>query len=98
MIGSDNRVLGTVEAGFRNREHRRFIYEQDVRILEEFVGYATVALEYGKWVMLDHIRHDWRSALGIIRENTDMLLDRLDKPDQKGNSRASRSTPRSSIT
>jgi GAF domain-containing protein len=41
----DNRVIGTIEAGYR-QAYPRFIYEADVRVLQDFADYAARALEH----------------------------------------------------
>jgi signal transduction histidine kinase/putative methionine-R-sulfoxide reductase with GAF domain len=73
LIASGNRVLGTVEAGHL-RSNRPCIYEHDVRILEDFVGYAAVALEQWRLGLMDRISHDFRSPIAAIMADADMIV------------------------
>ena len=59
VVSADNRVIGTVEAGYY-RKYRRYIYERDVQILKGFVDYAVQALEQRKKGLLDQICHELR--------------------------------------
>jgi len=74
---SDDKVLGTVETGYRRQPYRQHIYEQDVRILKGFVDYAVRALEQVPRGLLDQVTHELRSPLVGIRNNADFLRHRL---------------------
>lgn len=74
---SGDRVLGTVETGYRRRPHLKHIYEQDVRILTSFVDYAARALEQMPRDLLDQITHELRSPVVGIRNNASFLQRRL---------------------
>jgi signal transduction histidine kinase/putative methionine-R-sulfoxide reductase with GAF domain len=77
IVATDNRVIGTVEAGFRRSEHRKYIYERDVGILEQFVEYATMALEKKSNRQLAMISHELNAPLGAIRNNASFLKHRI---------------------
>ena len=80
MIASNKAVIGTVEAGY-NRQYRQYIYEQDVRLLEGFVGYAVRALEQRQQSQIQKISHELSAPLGGIRSNASFLQRRLDQLD-----------------
>lgn len=73
MIAStDKPPIGIVEAGYL-REHRKYIYEQDVQILKGFVEYAVQAIEQKKSGQVDKIRHEFKAPVVSIRNNADTL-------------------------
>src|SRR5208283_3988420 len=55
-----NRVLGTLEAGYR-RDFRPFIYESDIRLLTEFVECITVVLEQKRIAARRKLMHEFRA-------------------------------------
>lgn len=65
---SDGHVVGTVEAGY-DRSFRKYIYEQDIEILNRFVDYATRALERRERGFLNRISHELRAPIVGIRNN-----------------------------
>ena len=73
-------VIGTIEAGY-DRRYRKFIYEQDVQILKNFVDYALHALEQKKSGFIDRITHEFRSPIIGIRNNVDYLKRRIHELD-----------------
>ncbi len=76
--GSNNQVIGTLEAGYR-RLYRKFIYERDVRILESFVNHAIQALEKIKAGLVDQVTHEIRNPIVGIRNHLDILIRRRDR-------------------
>ena len=80
MIASNGTVIGTVEAAY-NRQYREYIYEQDVRLLEGFVGYAVRVLEQRQQGQIQKISHELSAPLGGIRSNASFLQRRLDQLD-----------------
>lgn len=70
---SDNRVIGTVEAGYRRSDHRGKIYEQDVQILKGFIDSAAVALDRREKSVLEKIGHELRAPVIGIRNSSSML-------------------------
>ncbi len=66
---SDDRVIGTLEAGFRRNDHREHIYEEDVQILKAFVDYAASALDRFLVRALEEIDHELRAPINGIRNN-----------------------------
>lgn len=72
MIASNSAVIGTVDAGY-NRQYRQYIYEQDVRLLEGFVGYAVRALQQRQQTQMQRLSHELSAPLGGIRSNSDFL-------------------------
>jgi signal transduction histidine kinase len=80
---SDNRVIGTVEAGYRRSEHREHIYEQDIRILKGFIDYVARALERRQSWVLEKIGHEFRSPIVGIRNNASFLQRRFAGPDNE---------------
>jgi putative methionine-R-sulfoxide reductase with GAF domain/nitrogen-specific signal transduction histidine kinase len=73
-------VIGTVEAAY-DRRYRKYIYEQDVQILKNFVDYALHALEQRKSGFIDRITHEFRSPIVGIRSNADFLKRRFEELD-----------------
>ena len=73
----DERVIGTVEAGYRNRECRRYIYKRDVDILWNFIEFTVRALEQRERVIIDKITHEFRAPIVGIRSNASFLQRRL---------------------
>jgi signal transduction histidine kinase/GAF domain-containing protein len=71
-----NLVVGTVEAGYQ-RQFRPHIYERDVRILDDFVGFVTEALEQRREEALAQIVHEFRAPVAAIRSNVSFLSSRL---------------------
>jgi signal transduction histidine kinase/putative methionine-R-sulfoxide reductase with GAF domain len=72
MLAAGDRVLGTVEAGYK-RSFRKHIYERDVQILRGFVNYAVRALEQSKRGLLPKISHELKSPVVGIRSNASYL-------------------------
>jgi CheY-like chemotaxis protein len=66
-------VTGTVEVGYDKR-CRKYIYEQDIQILKNFIDYAVNFLERRKTDMIDKIMHEFKSPLAGLRSNIDFLL------------------------
>ncbi len=77
---SDDRVIGTVETGYRRKPYRQHIYEQDVQILKGFVDYTARALEQVPRGLLDQITHELRAPVVGIRNNASFLQRRLPGP------------------
>ncbi len=78
---STNRVLGTIEAGYP-KEYRKYIYEQDIEILKNFVNYATQTLERRKTDIIDRITHEFRSPIVGIQSHASFMQRRFyDLPD-----------------
>ena len=75
-VPPDNRVTGTVEAGYRRRFHKD-IYEADVQLLQEFVNYATLVLEQHKGMLLEPICHELRAPIVGIRSHASLLRERF---------------------
>jgi signal transduction histidine kinase len=73
---SVNRVIGTVEAGYQ-RKFRPHIYDRDVRILDDFVGFVTEALEQRREETLETIMHEFRAPAAAIRANVSFLKKRI---------------------
>jgi len=76
--GSSNRVIGTVEAGYR-RAFRKHIYERDVQVLKGFIDYATAALEQTRRGLLDKVGHQVKMPISGIRNNASFLRQRWHK-------------------
>jgi GAF domain-containing protein/two-component sensor histidine kinase len=72
IVPSNNRVVGTVEAGYL-AGYRTNIYERDVQILQGFVNYAVEALEHKRSGLLDRISHEFRAPIVGIRSNASFL-------------------------
>jgi GAF domain-containing protein len=72
IVSSDNRTIGTVEAGF-DKGYRRYIYEQDIQILKGFVDYAVRALEKRERGLLERISHEFRAPIVGLRSNVDYI-------------------------
>lgn len=79
---SDNRVIGTVEAGHQ-RTNRQYIYEQDIEILKNFINYAAAGLEQRERGVLDRITHELRSPIVGVRSNASFLQRRLRELDEE---------------
>jgi signal transduction histidine kinase len=73
VVQSDGRVIGTLEAGYRRTSYRRYIYEQDVRILRSILDYAVQALDQRDKRMLETFSHEFRAPLVGLRNNIDFL-------------------------
>ncbi|WP_088241935.1 GAF domain-containing protein [Calothrix rhizosoleniae] len=73
---STNRVIGTLEAGYK-RDYRRYIYDRDVQILENFIDYAVQALERRKSGIINRITHELRSPMVGIRSNASFIRRRF---------------------
>lgn len=80
MIASNKAVIGTVDAGY-NRQYRQYIYEQDVRLLDGFIGYAVRALEQRQQSQIQRISHELSAPLGGIRSNASFLQRRREQLD-----------------
>lgn len=83
IVLADNRVIGTVEAGYRRTKYREYIYEQDVQILQGFVTYAVQALESRNKVLMETICHDLRHSINGIRNNASFLKTRFTELDNE---------------
>jgi signal transduction histidine kinase len=70
---SSGLVTGTVEIGYQ-KKYRRYIYEQDIQILKNFVDYAAHRLERTKTETIDIIMHEFKSPIASIRNDADFLL------------------------
>jgi GAF domain-containing protein/anti-sigma regulatory factor (Ser/Thr protein kinase) len=68
MIASQDKVIGTVEAGYARR-YRKYIYERDVQILETFVDFAVRALEQRRRGLLPRISHEFNAPIAGIKNN-----------------------------
>ena len=83
MMGTeDSRVMGTVEAGY-SRQHRQYIYEQDIQILKNLVDYAVRALEQRQRGLLELIGHELRTPVVGIRSNASFLQRRVQELDEQ---------------
>jgi signal transduction histidine kinase len=77
MIGpSDDRVIGTVEAGYE-KGYRKYIYERDVQILKGLVDYAASVLEQRKGALFDKMMHEFRAPIAGIRHDASFLKRRI---------------------
>lgn len=82
MIQSSRaQVIGTVEVGYQ-RKYRKYIYERDVQILENFVNYAAHALERKISGLIETIIHEFKSPIEGIRNNASFLQRRLKQLDE----------------
>lgn len=81
ISASSDRVIGTVEAGSQQAEGQH-IYEEDVRILKQFVDYAAEALERKRRGILDEFTHELRAPVVGIRSNISYLERHFDKLDR----------------
>ncbi len=81
IVPSDDRVIGTIEAGYEI-SHRNYIYERDIQILKGFVDYVTLALEQRKKWLLEQIGHEFRSAIVGIKSNASFLQRRVEELTQ----------------
>ena len=82
IAASSDRVIGTVEAGYRSTEWQ-YIYEDDVRILKQFVDYAAEALERRRHGLLDEITHELRAPVVGIRSNVSYLERHFESVDRE---------------
>ncbi|MFQ5753107.1 MAG: GAF domain-containing protein, partial [bacterium] len=78
---SDDQVIGTVEAGYQ-RHSRKYIYEQDIQILQGFVDYTVMALEQRRRGLIERISHEFRAAIVGIRSNASFLQRRIKELDK----------------
>jgi signal transduction histidine kinase/GAF domain-containing protein len=76
LILPDNRVIGTVEAGYRGG-YRRYIYEQDIQILKNFIDFTILSLETRTRELLEMVSHEISSTVGGIRSTTSFLQQRF---------------------
>jgi signal transduction histidine kinase len=76
IVSSDDRVIGTVEAGY-SRRYRKYIYERDVQILQGVVDYAVRALERRRRELLERINHEFKNPIVGIRNNASFLRRRV---------------------
>ncbi|HEX8651807.1 MAG TPA: GAF domain-containing protein [Pyrinomonadaceae bacterium] len=76
---ADDRVIGTVEAGYRKTKYRKYIYEQDVQILQGFLNYAVHALENRDRERIQIICHEFRAPTVGIIGNSNFLQRRINK-------------------
>ncbi len=81
LKSSSDQVLGTVEIGYQ-RKYRKYIYERDVQVLENFVNYAAHALERKVTGQIEKIIHEFKSPIAGIRNNASFLQRRLKQLDQ----------------
>ena len=81
IAASSGRVIGTIDAGYRRADWQH-IYEEDVRILKQFVDYAAEALERRRRGLLDEITHELRAPVVGIRSNVSYLERHFDKLDR----------------
>lgn len=65
-------VIATIEAGY-SREYRKYIYEQDIQILKNFVDFAVYALERKKSGWLEKITHEISSPVTGIKGHASLL-------------------------
>ena len=82
IVASTDRVIGTIDAGYRRADWQH-IYEEDVRILKQFVDYAAEALERRRRGLLDEITHELRAPVVGIRSNVSYLERHFDKIDRE---------------
>jgi signal transduction histidine kinase len=75
---SKSKVLGTLEASY-HRSRRKYIYERDVQILENFTDHVVHAMERDKSDLIDRIMHELRSPIVGIRSNAEILQRRLNQ-------------------
>ena len=73
---SDKRVIGTVEVGYLRNSVREYLYEREITTLKGFVDYVVLFLQQGNKGLLEKMSHEFRSALGGIKSNTDFLKKR----------------------
>lgn len=73
---SSGEVMGTVETGY-SRQHRPYIYEQDIQVLKGFVDYTARALEQKDRGQLDKIYHELLAPTVGIRNNASVLQRRF---------------------
>ena len=69
-------VIGTVEAGYQ-RGYRKYIYEQDVKILKGFVDYTVRALQHRNIRIVKVIRHEIMNTINYVRNNILYLQRRI---------------------
>ncbi len=81
ITAAGNQVIGTVEAGYQGK-YRKYIYEQDIQILQDFIDNAVAALEQQKKGLLDQISHEFRAPIVGIRSNASFLLRRFYQLDR----------------
>ena len=77
ILSPDDRVIGTVEAGHRRSFVGQNIYERDVRVLLDLVGFVTVALEQRREEFLFKIMHEFEAPASAIRSNVSFLQRRI---------------------
>ncbi|GBF82111.1 GAF domain-containing sensor histidine kinase [Aphanothece sacrum] len=70
---STNLVIGTIEVGYEKR-YRKYIYEEDIQIIQSLIDYSVNFLERLRAGMIDKIMHEFKSPIGGIRSNVDFLL------------------------
>ena len=73
---SNDRVIGTVDAGYRS-DYRKYIYEQDVQILKGFIDYTVQAMERKQKGLIEKTSHELTAAAGSIRSNASFLQRRM---------------------
>jgi len=69
---STDQVIGTLEVGYPI-EYRKYIYEEDIQILKEFVDYLVDILELQKTGHIQRIIHELKSPIDGILSHTSML-------------------------
>jgi signal transduction histidine kinase/GAF domain-containing protein len=74
----NDQVIGTVEVGY-NGKYRKYIFEQDIQILKNFVDSAVHALETRKSAIIDTISHEMKSPIIGIRNNASYIQRRIDE-------------------
>jgi GAF domain-containing protein len=93
----DNRVFGTIEAGYR-QAYPRFIYEADVKVLQDFADYAARALDHNNLFSINYLvtslLNEGLAAVGatqgavlMLDKVTDVLkvIERKGRPYAPGN-------------
>lgn len=81
ILPADDRVIGTVEAGYKRTKYREHIYEQDVQILQGFLTYAVQALEIRNKSLMETICHDLRNSMVGVKSNASFLKRHFKKLD-----------------
>lgn len=85
LVATDDKVIGTVEAAIQKAGHERaHVYDRDVLILQQFVEYATLALEKKDTKRLVRASHELNAPLVALRNNASFLQRRMrELPDEK---------------
>ena len=75
---STSKVLGTIEAGYP-KDYRKYIYEQDIEILKNFVNYAAQTLERRKSGRIARITHEFKSPIIGIKSHASFMQRRFNQ-------------------